>query len=315
MKKEEEQVRHYLRFSDALKARYGKKVYKLPLHVPGSCPNRDGKISYGGCSFCAEGAMDFELLDCALPIREQLKKNKDYMGSRYGAEKFIAYFQNYSATYRPTEELLFMMEQCLMDDLVEISLSTRPDCLDDGMLQSIKEFSLEHQLEISIELGVQCLNDKILMSMRRGHNAKASLDAMKMVKEKGLLLGVHAILNYPGMEKEDVKHIAEVFSAYGVDRVKLHSLYVEKNTFLGNAYEKGEVDICSAEEYLERILLFLGYLDERIAVERFFARAPEETTLFCNWSRSWRYLMNELEKIMHERNFKQGELRRNPCTM
>ena len=308
-------MRHYLRFSDALKARYGQKVYKLPLHVPGSCPNRDGRISSGGCSFCAEGAMDFELLDCGLPIREQLEKNKDYMGRRYGAKKFIAYFQNYSATYRSTEELLSMMEQCLMEDLVEISLSTRPDCLDVRMLDAIKDFSQEHGIEVSIELGVQCLNDKVLTSMRRGHKAKTSLDAMNRVKDKELFLGVHAILNYPGMEREDIIDMAKAFSDHGVQRVKLHSLYIEKNTLLGKAYEQGQIEICSAEEYIERILIFLGYLDENIAIERFFARAPEETTLFCNWSRSWRYLMNELQKLMQERNFKQGELRRNPCTM
>lgn len=308
-------MNHYLKFSQALYERYGKKVYKLPLHVPGTCPNRDGKISTGGCSFCAAGAMDFELLDKNLSIEQQLLRNREYMGSRYGAEKFIAYFQNYSATYRPVEELLELMEQCLIQDVVEISLSTRPDCLDTEMLDQIKCFSQQKKVRVSIELGVQCLRDDVLIAMQRGHDVATSLKAMDLVKDKGLILGVHAILNYPGMEREDAKHMATVFSDYGVDRVKLHSLYIEKNTSLGDAYERGEVELCSIEEYFERVLLFLGYLDERVAIERFFARAPEETSLFCNWSRSWRYLMNQLEKTMEERHRIQGELRRNPCTM
>lgn len=303
-------MKNYRKFSQSLVQRYGTKVYKLPLHVPGSCPNRDGKVSFGGCSFCAEGAMDFELLDAGLPITEQLEQNKAYMGKRYGAKKFIAYFQNFSATYRPLDELFSLMEQALVEDIVEISLSTRPDCIDEDMLKAIKDFSRRHQVEVSIELGVQCLSDAVLISMQRGHDAQASLKAMKAVKDHGLILGVHAILNYPGMTRDDVKEMAFVFSEYGVERVKLHSLYVEKGTVLGKAFEKNEIDICSAEEYMERVLLFLGYLDPKIAIERFFARAPEETTLFCNWSRSWRYLMNELERIMEERNVVQGELRR-----
>ncbi len=300
----------YYKLSKSLIDKYGEKTYKLPLNLPGSCPNRDGRVSWGGCSFCAEGAMDFELLDSSLSLAEQLEKNKAYMGKVYGAKKFIAYFQNYSATYRPTEELLAFMEQCLIPDVVEISLSTRPDCLDQSMLDQLREFSQRNSVEVNLELGVQCLNDRVLEAMNRGHDSKASLEAMKKIKEAGLGLGIHAILNYPGMDRGDVQGLAEVASDIGVDRVKLHSLYIEKGTLLGRQYLEGDFEICSIEEYFERVLIFLGYLKEGIAIERFFARAPQETTLFCNWSRSWRFLMGELEKLMEKRDFYQSMYRR-----
>lgn len=300
----------YYKLSESLINKYGVKTYKLPLHVEGTCPNRDGCISTGGCNFCAEGGMDFELLESKIPIVQQLEKNKAYIGKRYGAKAFIAYFQNYSATYRPTKELISMMEQCLIDDVVEISLSTRPDCLPSTMLDEIKNFSYKHGVDVTIELGVQCLNDKVLVDMARGHDAKTSLSAMEQVKKRDLGLGVHCILNYPGMEESDVIDLAKACSDFGADRVKLHSLYIEKGTRLGDDFLEGKITLCDSDEYLERVLSFLAYLKESIAVERFFARAPEESSLFCNWSRSWRYLMKELEDMMESRNFKQGQRRR-----
>lgn len=305
----------YYKLSQSLIDKYGEKTYKLPLNVPGSCPNRDGLKSRGGCSFCAEGAMDFELLDVKRSIGEQLQKNKEYIGGRYGAKKFIAYFQNYTATYRPTRELISMMEDCLIEGVVEISLSTRPDCLPREMLEKIKGFSDEKGVQVTIELGVQCLNDQVLSHMNRGHTARESVEAMKAVKDMELGLAVHGILNYPGMDRQDVVDLAEACSEFGADRVKLHSLYIEKDTKLGFLYEEGKIEVCSFEEYLERVLLFLGHLKEDIAVERFFARAPEETSLFCNWSRSWRYLMGQVEAVMEERNFHQGQDRRKLCIM
>ena len=121
---------------------------------------------------------------------------------------------------------------------------------------------------------------------------------------------LHGILNYPGMDNQDVVDLAQACSDYGADRVKLHSLYIERGTKLGQLYEAGEIEICSFEDYFERVLLFLGHLKEDIAVERFFARAPEETSLFCNWSRSWRYLMGQIEAVMEEKDFHQGQDRR-----
>lgn len=300
----------YYKMSKSLIDKYGVKTYKLPLHLEGTCPNRDGSLSRGGCSFCAQGGMDFELLDAKLPIAKQLEKNKAYIGKRYGAKAFIAYFQNYSATYGPLEELLSMMKECLIDDVVEISLSTRPDCVPKPVLQELRNFSHIHGVEVSLELGVQCLNDEVLKSMGRGHDGQTSLSAMERIKNEGLGLGVHCILNYPGMDRQDIVNLAKACSEIGVERVKLHSLYIEKGTRLGDDFLKGKFELCDQEEYLERVLIFLGHLNENIAVERLLARAPQETSLFCNWSRSWRYLMKELEIMMESRDFQQGQFRR-----
>ncbi|MCK8060705.1 MULTISPECIES: TIGR01212 family radical SAM protein [unclassified Fusibacter] len=297
----------YYRYSDYLKDMYQQKVYKLPVNLPVTCPNRDGAAGSGGCIFCSEIGAGFEMLEVQVSVVEQLRRNMSYIKEKYKAEKFIAYFQNYSNTYLPVDEMMGFVQAATIENIVEICLSTRPDCLSGAHLEALAKFKQETGLAISIELGLQSVNDETLRKINRGHDVACFVHAVNKIKEKGFQVGVHLIPNLPWDTKEDIVSAARLMSALEVDTVKLHSLYVLKGTELARLYEEGSIEICGIEEYYERIILFLRHLSPRIGVQRFFGRAPKDQTLFCNWSRSWRYLQDELDTLLVKQNIQQGD--------
>lgn len=297
----------YYKYSDYLKDHYGEKVYKLPVNLPVTCPNRDGKVGKGGCIFCSEIGAGFEMLTVKNTVREQVEKNRTYIRDKYKANKFIVYFQNYSNTYLPVESMMAYVEEAKVEDIVEICLSTRPDCISRQHLEALVAFKEKTGIEISIELGLQSVNDHTLQKINRGHDLACFIWAAKMIKEMKLMLGVHLIPNLPWDTQEDVISAARLMSALKVDTVKLHSLYVLKDTELARQFEAGEIQICSIEEYYHRVLDFLKHLDPSIGVQRFFGRAPKEESLFCNWGRSWRFLQDELERLLKEQSITQGQ--------
>jgi len=172
----------YFTYSQYLKNKYGERVYKLPINLPGTCPNRDGTSGYGGCIYCGEAGAAFENLSCDMPVKEQIKTNMEYIGKKYKAEKFIAYFQNYSNTYMPLDEFKKHIEDAVMENVVEIAVSTRPDCICDEYLDFLKSISEKHKIEISIELGLQSVNYHTLKTINRGHTLAEFLDAVLRIK-------------------------------------------------------------------------------------------------------------------------------------
>lgn len=300
----------YYRYSSHLKNKYGKKTYKLPINLPVSCPNRDGVLGKGGCSFCGEEGAGFENLSAKYSVQEQLKRNKKYIGEKYGAEFFIAYFQNYTNTYLPLKLLKDNIKDSLgVDDIVEISLSTRPDCISDKYLKEIKGLinEIKPEVNLSLELGLQTVNYHTLNKLNRGHTLAEFIDAILLAKKYQIDIGVHLILNLPGDNMLDVKENAKILSALAVDNVKLHALYIRENTELGRQYKKGLLETITLNEYIERVISFLEYLDPDISVQRLLGRAPEEKTLFVNWDHSWWKIQDMILKEMKKRDSYQGK--------
>lgn len=297
-------MNQYYKLSDQLVDWYGEKVYKLPINQRGSCPNR---VNNKRCTFCAESAQSSNLLSEELSIKEQIQKNKDKISKKYGASRFIAYFQNYSATYRPLDELMEMVGEAVADDIVEICLSTRPDCVPDEVLKALDTFSKENGINITIELGLQSVNPQTLINIQRGHDVACYVDAVKRIKEHGFIVGTHLIGNLPGDSIEDIIRASKLVSQFPIDRVKLHSLFIAKHSELAKAYLNKEFEIIHEEEYLNRCVAFIEHLHPKIAIERFFSRANENDAYFCNWSRSWRYLQNKLDRRLLEEKIFQGD--------
>ncbi len=296
----------YYHYSDYLKSKYGEKVYKLPINLPITCPNRiNGK---GGCSFCAEVGTGFESQDSSIGVYDQLLKNKEHISKKYNAKKFIAYFQNYTNTYMSLE--LFkerILEACRFDDIVEISISTRPDCIKKEYLEFLSEIKQEKSIEINIELGLQTANYKTLNKINRGHGLGAFIGAVNLIKEFGFTVCTHLILNLPYDDNEDCIETAGIISALNVDIVKLHSLYISPNTVLCDEFENDKITICSADEYIDRLIMFLEHIPETIAVERLFSRIPEEDSVFSNWGISWWKLKDMFIEKMTEKESFQGK--------
>ena len=298
----------YNKFSAYLKNRYGSKVYKLPVNLPAGCPNRDGHAGTGGCCFCGEEGAGFECLPADISVRSQLEGNARYIGENYKAEKFIAYFQNYSNTYLSMESFSAYMREACGDRIVALYVSTRPDCIDDQRLDFLKQLKYERGVDIVLELGLQSINIRTLKWMNRGHGLAEFVDAVIRTKKRGLEVCTHMINDLPMDGTDDVIEASRLLSALEVDQVKCHSLYILERTTLGDSYLKGEFKPLGMDDFIERTILFLEYLNPHIIVQRLIGRAPEERTLFCSWNTSWWKVQAAIEDKMQQENRYQGRL-------
>lgn len=295
----------YNKYSDYLKEKYGEKVYKLPINLPITCPNR---INGHGCSFCAEVGTGFEALDSSVSVKEQMQKTKSLIQKKYKAKKYIAYFQNYTNTFMPLSQFQgYMLEAAMEEDVVEISISTRPDCIRADYLDVLMDIYQTYHIHINIELGLQTVNYHTLDCIDRGHGLAEYIDAVLQIKKYPFTVCTHIILNLPGDNMRDAIENAKILSAFPVDIVKLHSLYIAKNTKLSKQYKDGTIKICSKEEYMDRVIAFLLHLSPEIVVERLFSRVPEEDADFSNWNTSWWKLQEELLFKMQEQGAYQGK--------
>jgi len=294
-------------YSDHLKQRYGVKVYKLPISLPVTCPNRDGTCGSGGCAFCGEIGAGYENLPAAMTVEMQIAANRVHIAAKYKAKKFIPYFQNFSNTYLPVDTLKQYVYEACQEDVVSIALATRPDCVNDKYLEMLAEVSQSKGVDISIELGLQTVNYHSLKKVNRGHTLAEFLDAVLRIKRYNIEVCAHLILNLPWDDELDAVESAKVLSAMGVDQVKLHALYIVKDTAMAQWYQNGEISLITKEEYVERVVTFLEYLHPDIVMQRLIGRAPEANTLFTNWQTGWWKIRDSIEKTLLERDTWQGK--------
>lgn len=295
----------YYKYSEYLQNKYGEKVYKLPINLPITCPNR---INGHGCSFCAEVGTGFEASDSRISVTEQLKATKSLIEQKYKAKKFIAYFQNFTNTFMPLELFrTYVLEAAMVEDIVEISISTRPDCIRDSYLDVLRDIQKEYHVDINIELGLQSANYHTLDAINRGHGLAEFIDAVLRIQKYSFTICAHVILNLPQDTIRDAVETAKILSALNLDIVKLHSLYIAKNTALSKLYKDGTITICSKEEYFNRVITFLEHLSPNMVVERLFSRIPEEDAEFSNWNTSWWKLQDELLEKMQIEDSYQGK--------
>lgn len=295
----------YYKYSEYLKEKYCEKVYKLPINLPISCPNRIGN---NGCTFCADVGTGFEAMHAAIPVTTQLEQTKSRIERKYKAKKFIAYFQNYTNTFMPLSQFqTYIWEAASVPDIVEISVSTRPDCIRTDYLDVLLEVARVKKIHITIELGLQSVNYHTLDFIHRGHGLAEYIDAVLKIKKYPFHICTHMILNLPGDTMRDAVEGAKLLSALQIDIVKLHSLYIAKNTTLSKQYKDGTITVCSKEEYIERVIAFLNHLSPEIVVERLFSRIPEEDAVFSNWNTSWWKLQDELLEKMQQQQAYQGK--------
>jgi len=298
-------TRLYYPYSDFLKDKYGEKVYKLPVNLPITCPNRlDGP----GCIFCADAGTGFEAAASDVSVPRQLTETRKLIRRRYNAYKYIAYLQNYTNTFMPLEQFkTYLTEAAQTEDVVEIAVSTRPDCIRRDYLDALSEIAAAYNLSITIELGLQTANYHTLEKIRRGHGLAEFIDAVSQIRQYDFTICTHVILNLPWDDRLDVVETAKILSALHVDIVKIHSLYIAKNTILCEAYKSGTISVCSKEEYFERLILFLEHLPPDMAVERLFSRIPEKDAVSCNWHTSWWKLKDEFTGKMCTEGSYQGK--------
>lgn len=296
----------YKKLSDELKKEFGTKVYKLSLQSGCTCPNRDGKISFGGCSFCSEGGSG----DFAAPllhIDEQILLAKEKVDSKFSKKasaserKYIAYFQSYTNTYGDTNELKKIFLQAINhDEIVAVSIGTRPDCLSNEMVCMLSD--LNKIKPIWIELGLQTTNEESARKFGRGYKLPVFEYAYKRLKEAGLTVIVHVILGLPGETEKDmlgtVKYLSKLQPT--LDGIKLQLLHVLKGTRLASQYEEAPFHILTLDEYCSLIVKCLKLLPKETIVHRITGDGPKSLLIAPLWSADKKRVLNALTKCIKE---------------
>ncbi len=301
-----EKENRYRIYSQWLKNKYGQKVYKIPINIPVSCPNRDGTKAKGGCIYCGAKGGGNETLSDLIPVKDQLDQNIAYIGKRYHAKKFIAYFQSFSNTYCSIDDFKAWINDAIRREVVEIAISTRPDCIRPDQLSFLKEIKKNHQIEITIELGLQSVNPKTLVILNRCHSLDDYKEAVMMIHAAGLSVCTHLILDLPWDSDQDVIEAASLLSDLKSEFVKCHSLYIEKNTKLNDWYQAGDLKLLTKDDYIRRTILFLEHLSDKVVIQRLIGRAPQKNSVITNWNMSWWKIKEELEEKMRNENSFQG---------
>ena len=301
-------MEHYRNYSDYLKGKYGEKVYKIPVALPVTCPNRDGTLSDKPCIFCGSIGADYETKALGLGITHQLDRSMAHVGPKYKAKKFIAYFLNFTNTYaRPQDFKAWMEEAMSHPDVVGVDVSTRPDCIHEAYLDILKEAAETYGKDVTIELGLQSSNVHTLEKIGRYHTTAEYIDAALRIGRYGFGQCTHVIADLPWDDRLDVMETAKLISVLPVTEVKLHSLYIVKGTRLAEMYEAGEVTLSTMEEYMERVILFLSYLRKDIVIQRIVGRASGGNTLTVNGGSPWWDVKKRIDALMEERQIFQGD--------
>lgn len=301
-------MERYRTYAAYLKEIYGTRVYKLPVNLPLTCPNRDGCLGVGGCTFCGAHGAAYEALPDTLSVTEQLRKNRDYIGQKYKATRFIAYFQNYSNTYLPPATFRQMLEEAAKQpEIVEIAISTRPDCINNIYLSALKDICRQYGINCSLELGLQTANYHTLQAMNRGHTLAEFIDAVLAAHRFDIPVCAHVILNLPGDTDVDVAETAKILSSLHVEQAKLHSLYIVKGTPLASAYEAGAFSMGQWQDYMRKVILFLETINPEMVIQRLIGRAKENDVVFANYGTSWWKIKDAIDAEMERQNTWQGK--------
>ena len=286
------------RLSEYLIGQFGGKVYKLSLSSGCTCPNRYGRAGTGGCTFCSEGGSG-EFAAGYAPITEQIEEAKKRIASKTDAGMFIAYFQSFTNTYGDPERLKKLyLETVSRDDIVALSLGTRPDCLGDEIMAMLCE--LQCRKPVWIELGLQTIHDRTAYAINRGYSLNVFEDAYRRLKEAGLTVIVHCILGLPGETRKDmldtVKYLAKLDPS--LDGIKLQMLQVLSGTAMGEEYRRAPFPLMSLEEYADLVADCVRLLPENTVLHRMTGDGPRKLLIAPMWSLDKKHVLNTINRAL-----------------
>lgn len=281
--------------NDYLVDRFGCKVYKIALSGGFTCPNRDGTLDTRGCIFCSKGGSGEFAEDSALSITEQIERGKTRIASKIKNGKYIAYFQSFTGTYASVEKLEKLYREAIEHpDIVALSVATRPDCLEPGVLELLSK--LNKIKPVWIELGLQTINERTSEYIRRGYPLSVYDDAVKGLKERGIEVITHVILGLPGETKKDmlstVRHVCDI----GSDGIKLQLLHILKNTDLEKEYEAGKVTVLSEDEYIDILRDCVKIIPDNTVIHRLTGDGDKKLLIAPIWSADKKHVLNRIRK-------------------
>ena len=296
--------KRYNQYSEFLKQKFGAKVYKITLDAGFSCPNRDGTISSSGCIFCDDGGSFSQAHSNRLSVEEQVQVGAETLAKRFKAKKFMSYFQAFSNTYKPVEELEKIYRASLNHpDIVGISIGTRPDCVDDDKLKLISSFTPDYYTWI--EYGLQSVHDKTLKKINRGHDYKCFLEAYEKTKNYGINTCLHIILNL-FETYDEMMETARTIAKLEPDGVKIHMLVALEGTRVADMYRNGEIDFMTEDEYVSTVCDFLEYLPPKTTIHRLAGNGLRTELVAPRWIGKKLDTLNRIDRELERRGSRQG---------
>lgn len=304
-----EKNKFYRDFGDFLRETFPGKIQKISLNAGFTCPNRDGKKGFGGCTYCNNQTFSPDYCRTEKSISRQLEEGIRFFSRKYPEMQYLAYFQAYTNTYGELELLKKKYEEALsFPGVAGLIVGTRPDCMPEALLDYFTELSRE--TFVMVEYGVESTSDKTLARINRGHTHRESEEAIRQTALRGIPVGAHLILGLPGESRTEILRHAEVVSRLPLTTLKLHQLQLIRHTRMAKEFEEHpeQFHLYSVDEYIDLVIDFLERLDPRITVERFVSQSPKELLIAPDWGLKNYEFTAKVNKRIKERNARQGGL-------
>lgn len=306
MRRTEAESSRYRSLNDYFREQFGGKVYKLALDAGMTCPNRDGRLGVGGCSFCADGSSTFAAKQVR-DVEAQLDSAKALLARKTKADKplYMAYFQSYTNTYAPVEILDALFRPVLeQPDIVGLAIGTRPDCLPDDVIALLHR--LNQVKPVWVELGLQTIHERTALAINRCHTLDTFEQALAKLHEAGIETVVHLIFGLPGESREDMLATVDYVASLPIQGVKLHLLHVLEGTALAEDYRAGKFSCLREGEWLDLLCEILPRLPSGMVIHRLTGDGPKELLLAPLWTADKRRVLNRIQATFRERNIRQG---------
>ena len=309
-------MREILTAGRYFKDKFGQKVYKVPISLSGfTCPNIDGKVAKGGCSFCENESFSPNLTTKTkrkfylnpdsltnplleqqlLELKAQYNKTKTKLEKKFGAKKFLVYFQSFTNTYAPLSTLKTLYSNALkLDGAIGLSIGTRTDSINEEVLEYLSQLSKHH--EIWVEYGIQSVYDKTLETINRGHNVENMREWIEKTKKHNLQICGHLIFGLPNEDEKMMLESVEFVNQLGIDSVKIHPMYVTKNTALAQEYKNNKFTPITEKEYSKVVVKAIKMLNPNIMIQRITAGINDNSLLAPSWCRCKHNQINNLKK-------------------
>ena len=299
--------RRYNAYVDYIRQRFGERIQKVIVDAGFTCPNRDGSKGYGGCIYCNNESFKPPYCQPQFSVKEQVTRGIEFLERRYGARKFIAYFQPYSNTYAPLARLRNLYQQALEHPrVIGLAIGTRSDCVDEDILNYLEELAQEYY--ITIEYGLESPYDRTLEWIHRGHDFRNWEQAVEQTAGRGIHICAHVILGFPIETREQMLETARIVSRYPIDYLKIHHLHIVKNTILEAMFRKKPFRLLEYREYIQLVVDFLERLRPDIKIQRLVGETHPRNLVAPNWGLRADVIQHHIEQELEKRDSWQGKL-------
>lgn len=296
----------YNDFGSWIRSKFPYKIQKISIDAGFSCPNRDGRISIGGCTFCNNSTFNPSYCDKSKSIIEQLGTGKRFFSRKYPEMRYLAYFQAYTNTYGSLDNLKKMYEEALSTDgVVGLVIGTRPDCVNDDILNYIEDLS--RQTFVIVEYGIESANNETLKRINRGHTFECSQIAIEKTASRGIITSGHVILGLPGEDEEEDIRQASLISQTKLNIIKIHQLQIIRGTKLETEFKENKIHVYNVKEYIHLLARYIQHLRKDIIIERFTSQSPKDLLIAPDWGLKNYEFTNMFVNYLNNNNIHQGQ--------